>query len=200
MEACRQSGRNDVPELDEITDWEKCLKLFGEFDQVLLPYEKEAPTLKTVLESKETPRKILVLVGPEGGWVERGSSISFEKWGCCGAFTPAHSSNGNSRISDRFDASIRVKSFLKKRRAMKSLKAADVMSASQVVFILGLPVGHSLSPTMHNAAFEKLHLPWLYTPLDISPRELGAVIQMIRAYNTRGANVTVRIKKKFCLI
>lgn len=68
VEACRQCGRNDVPVLDEVTDWEKCLGLFAEFDQVLLPYEKEAPTLRTVLESNLSARKILVLVGPEGGW------------------------------------------------------------------------------------------------------------------------------------
>jgi 16S rRNA (uracil1498-N3)-methyltransferase len=68
VEACRQCGRNDIPQLDEVTDWKKCLELFDEFDQVLLPYEKEAPTLKTVLESNSTARKILVLVGPEGGW------------------------------------------------------------------------------------------------------------------------------------
>ena len=68
VEACRQCGRADVPLLDEVTDWKSCLDLFTEFDQVLLPYEKEAPTLKTVLESSAVVRKILVLVGPEGGW------------------------------------------------------------------------------------------------------------------------------------
>jgi 16S rRNA (uracil1498-N3)-methyltransferase len=68
VEACRQCGRNDVPQLDLVTDWAKALELFGQFDQVLLPYEKEAPTLSTVLESNSSARKILVLVGPEGGW------------------------------------------------------------------------------------------------------------------------------------
>jgi 16S rRNA (uracil1498-N3)-methyltransferase len=70
VEACRQCGRNDVPRLDEVTDWKKCLDLFSEFDQVLLPYEKEAPTLKTVLEFNPDARKILVLIGPEGGWTQ----------------------------------------------------------------------------------------------------------------------------------
>ncbi len=69
-EACRQSGRNDVPKLDSVADWSEALKLFGEFDQVLLPYEKEAPTLKTVLVSNPSAVKILVLVGPEGGWAK----------------------------------------------------------------------------------------------------------------------------------
>ena len=68
VEACRQCGRNDVPQLDLVTDWAEALELFGQFDQVLLPYEKEAPTLKTVLESNSPAKKILVLVGPEGGW------------------------------------------------------------------------------------------------------------------------------------
>ena len=68
VEACRQCGRSDVPRLDPVTPWEEGLKLFGDFDLVLLPYEKEAPALKTVLESKPGAQKILILVGPEGGW------------------------------------------------------------------------------------------------------------------------------------
>jgi shikimate dehydrogenase len=67
---------------------------------------------------------------------------------------------------------------------------------SQVVFILGHPVSHSLSPAMHNAAFEKLHLPWLYSPLDISAREIGPVVKMMKEFNIRGANVTVPYKAK----
>lgn len=69
-EACRQCGRNDVPQLDSVTNWPDALELFGQFDEVLLPYEKEAPTLKTVLELNPSAEKILVLVGPEGGWAK----------------------------------------------------------------------------------------------------------------------------------
>ncbi len=68
VEASRQCGRNEVPQLDPVLNWEQALNLFGEFDQVLLPYEKEAPTLKTMLESNSSSKKILVLIGPEGGW------------------------------------------------------------------------------------------------------------------------------------
>ena len=68
VEACRQCGRNDVPKLDPVIEWDKGLELFKEFDLVLLPYEKEAPTLHTVLESRNSAGKILILVGPEGGW------------------------------------------------------------------------------------------------------------------------------------
>lgn len=68
VEACRQCGRNDVPLLEDVADWPKVLEGFKEFDLVLLPYEREAATLKTVLESKPQARRILILVGPEGGW------------------------------------------------------------------------------------------------------------------------------------
>lgn len=68
VEACRQCGRNDVPQLEPVTAWKDLLKTFGEYDLVLLPYEKDAPTLKSALESKQGARKFLILVGPEGGW------------------------------------------------------------------------------------------------------------------------------------
>jgi 16S rRNA (uracil1498-N3)-methyltransferase len=68
VEACRQCGRTDLPHLDGVSDWLKVLESFKEFDLVLLPYEGEAPTLRTMLESKPQARKILVLIGPEGGW------------------------------------------------------------------------------------------------------------------------------------
>lgn len=68
VEACRQCGRAQVPRLDPVTEWKDLLPLFREFDLVLLPFEKEAPTLRTVLESRPEARDLLVLIGPEGGW------------------------------------------------------------------------------------------------------------------------------------
>jgi 16S rRNA (uracil1498-N3)-methyltransferase len=71
VEACRQCGRRDVPELKPMTDWEALLTSFKDYELVLLPYEKEAPSLKSVLESKPQSWRILVLIGPEGGWAPR---------------------------------------------------------------------------------------------------------------------------------
>jgi 16S rRNA (uracil1498-N3)-methyltransferase len=85
VEACRQCGRNDVPKLDTIRDWRQTLELFGEFDLVLIPYENEAPTLRTVLESHPDGKKILFLIGPEGGWTPEEISEARDR----GAF-PVH--------------------------------------------------------------------------------------------------------------
>jgi 16S rRNA (uracil1498-N3)-methyltransferase len=68
VEACRQCGRRDVPELKPLTDWKILLESFKDYDLVLLPYEKEAPSLRGVLESNPESRRILILIGPEGGW------------------------------------------------------------------------------------------------------------------------------------
>jgi shikimate dehydrogenase len=64
-----------------------------------------------------------------------------------------------------------------------------------VVGIIGHPVGHSLSPAIHNAAFAELGLDWVYVALPVDPRDVGAAVQGLRALGLRGANVTVPHKE-----
>jgi shikimate dehydrogenase len=59
------------------------------------------------------------------------------------------------------------------------------------VGIIGDPVGHSLSPALHNAAFAALGLDWVYVPLPVRREEVGAAVEGLRALGLRGANVTV---------
>jgi shikimate dehydrogenase len=65
----------------------------------------------------------------------------------------------------------------------------------QMVFILGHSLGHSLSPAMQNAAFERLGLPWSYMPLEVRPDQVKTAVDILRAINVRGANVTVPYKE-----
>jgi len=65
-----------------------------------------------------------------------------------------------------------------------------------VTCLLGYPVEHSLSPNMHNAAFEALGLNYCYIALPVHPDALPASIEGIRALDFRGANVTVPHKEK----
>lgn len=61
--------------------------------------------------------------------------------------------------------------------------------------IIGYPVEHSLSPAMHNAAFEQLALNWAYVPFLVRPENLTAAVAAVRAFNLAGVNVTVPHKQ-----
>lgn len=64
-----------------------------------------------------------------------------------------------------------------------------------LVYLLGHPVAHSLSPAMHNAAFRTLGLPHRYETLDVTADALPGVIDRIRNGDVLGANVTVPHKE-----
>ena len=64
-----------------------------------------------------------------------------------------------------------------------------------LVGLIGWPVEHSLSPAMHNAAFEALGLNWCYVPLPVPPGQIEAAVEGLAALGFRGANVTVPHKQ-----
>lgn len=70
-----------------------------------------------------------------------------------------------------------------------------VTGATRLVGILGNPVSHSLSPVMHNAAFQAMGMDWTYVPLPVDAEKLGDGIKGIRAVGFQGANVTVPHKE-----
>jgi shikimate dehydrogenase len=64
-----------------------------------------------------------------------------------------------------------------------------------LVGVMGWPIAHSLSPVMHNAAFETLAMNWRYVPLPVRPGDVGAAVAGLRALGFRGCNVTVPHKE-----
>lgn len=62
---------------------------------------------------------------------------------------------------------------------------------SGICGIIGDPIGHSMSPVMHNAAFEETGIDYLYIPFKVKKEELGKAIAGMRALNIRGLNVTI---------
>jgi len=63
------------------------------------------------------------------------------------------------------------------------------------VYLLGYPLGHSVSPAMQNAAFRALGLDWEYERLETESAELHKAIAKIRAGDCAGANVTIPHKQ-----
>ena len=68
------------------------------------------------------------------------------------------------------------------------------MSAIQRAVLIGHPLGHSLSPAFHNAAFRAAGIEAVYSLADIPPTDLAATVAALRADGVLGANVTVPYK------
>ena len=59
------------------------------------------------------------------------------------------------------------------------------------LLVIGDPVDHSLSPPMHNAGLEFLHLPCHYGRLRVSPEDLGEAFRVLRGQDFIGWNLTL---------
>lgn len=58
--------------------------------------------------------------------------------------------------------------------------------------ILGSPVDHSLSPTLHLAAYKFLNLDWTYDRFNLEPKDFGSFLESQADY--RGFSVTMPLK------
>ncbi len=71
-----------------------------------------------------------------------------------------------------------------------------VDGATRTVGIIGWPVDLSLSPAIHNAAFEAEGLDWVYVPLPVRPRDLAPALDGLVSLGFAGANVTMPHKSE----
>ena len=62
---------------------------------------------------------------------------------------------------------------------------------TKICGLIGDPIGHSVSPVMHNAAFSKLGLDYIYLPFRVGVENLARAIDGVKALNIRGLNVTI---------
>ncbi|MEI6564205.1 MAG: shikimate dehydrogenase [bacterium] len=61
--------------------------------------------------------------------------------------------------------------------------------------VLGHPIGHTLSPVMHNAALESLGMDAIYLAFDVAPDQLMTVLPAMKAMGFGGVNLTVPLKE-----
>ena len=66
-----------------------------------------------------------------------------------------------------------------------------ISGKTKVCGVIGDPIEHTMSPAMHNVAFKKLGLDWVYLPFRVSKEEVSEAIDGMRALNIRGLNVTI---------
>ncbi len=65
-------------------------------------------------------------------------------------------------------------------------------NSSKIYAVFGNPVGHSLSPIMHNAAFKRMKIDAHYVPFCV--KNVGDAVRGIRGLDIRGVSVTIPFK------
>ncbi|NLE00486.1 MAG: shikimate dehydrogenase [Fibrobacter sp.] len=68
---------------------------------------------------------------------------------------------------------------------------SHIRGDTRIVYLLGYPVAHSISPQIHNHAFRTMGLPYAYIPLAIPPGSFHSAVYALRAGNFAGANITI---------
>ena len=67
----------------------------------------------------------------------------------------------------------------------------NISGKTRVCGVIGEPIEHTLSPLMHNAAFEALKLDYVFLAFRVKPAGVESAINGMRALNIRGLNVTM---------
>lgn len=66
-----------------------------------------------------------------------------------------------------------------------------ISGTTQLLCLLGSPVGHSGSPAMYNYSFQKQDLDYAYVAFDVTKDQMPEAINAFRMFNFRGGNVTM---------
>lgn len=73
---------------------------------------------------------------------------------------------------------------------MRTINA--VRNSSEIFAVFGNPIGHSLSPVMHNAAFKRMKINAHYVPFCV--KNVGDAVRGIRGLDIRGVSITIPFK------
>ena len=79
-------------------------------------------------------------------------------------------------------------------RMLEEFRVRQVTADTEVYGLLGAPVGHSLSPAMHNAGFAAIGRDAVYVPLEAT--DVGDFWNLAARLGVRGASVTAPFKEK----
>jgi shikimate dehydrogenase/3-dehydroquinate dehydratase type I len=152
--------------------------------------EDNLVALELISYAKEHSQKIISLCMGEKGVISRviapvmGNFLSFATLdrngqSAPGQFTVQQMNKFKDLIGDRHSKSL-----------IPSPSLSKVPPKNFV--LLGNPVGHSLSPLMHNAALKKIGIEEQYSACCV--QDIGCAIEGIRGMNIRGASVTIPFK------
>ncbi len=72
----------------------------------------------------------------------------------------------------------------------------EISGKTGLTALIGSPVSHSISPKMHNLAFDALGIDCVYLALDIGDADLKTVVDGLKAIGILGYNVTMPFKER----
>lgn len=75
------------------------------------------------------------------------------------------------------------------------MNTPEIRGTTRLLGLIGYPVSHSFSPTMHNAALVALGLDAVYVPLQVHPENLEVAVRGLQACGWWGFNVTIPHKQ-----
>ncbi|RAP54217.1 MAG: shikimate dehydrogenase [Methanosphaera sp. rholeuAM130] len=69
-----------------------------------------------------------------------------------------------------------------------------ITGKTNVIGVIGNPIEHSLSPPMHNAAYDEMDMDYVYVAFRIEKEDISKLIESAKVMNIRGLNVTIPYK------
>jgi shikimate dehydrogenase len=70
-----------------------------------------------------------------------------------------------------------------------------ITGTTKILGVIGNPIGHSLSPIIHNAAIEQLDLDYRYLAFPVAPADLATALAGFAAIGVIGCSVTIPHKQ-----
>lgn len=74
--------------------------------------------------------------------------------------------------------------------------ANRIQGTTRLIGLIGTPIKHSLSPHMHNSAFEKTGQDYAYLCLEVGKEGLKQAIDALKLFNAKGSNITFPNKQE----
>ena len=69
-----------------------------------------------------------------------------------------------------------------------------ITGKTKLTGVIGHPIKHSFSPPMHNTAYKKMNMDYVYVPFHILPENIDNLITSAKTMNIQGLNVTIPYK------
>ena len=76
--------------------------------------------------------------------------------------------------------------------------STNITGHTTLTGLLGSPVAHSISPMMHNEAFNLLGLDYVYLCFDVGVDNLKTAVDGLKVMGVRGFNCTMPDKNLMC--